>query len=1165
MPEVAHRTAVAPNARSAERWLRDLLAEARGAGDRRGVFLVVPTNLLGRHLVRSLALDPAGGGLAWNVRAMTLSDLAAEVVRADPRLGAPLPPGGDLLLVRRAIAERLGASCFGDLARRRSPGLPRALLATIEDLRSAFVSPSEIRAHAGAAGPGRAKWSAIADALDAYEAALAEGGLLDRVGVVRAAARAAGASPTLREAAGVLLCGLHEATAAERALLRALRPSIRGAFVVGDPGLPAPGAAGETGRWDRASFDLRRFLADPDGGLGIAEEAAAEVDDGLPAPLGAFADRLLGGGGGAPLGRGDDGPVRLVSAPSETAEIGEALRAALEADDVRSVGLLARDRAAYAEAARDAAAAAGIPLYVRGGFPLSSTAEGQAALALLGLLEAEGAERLGRRAVVRLAETAPVAPEACGDSPPESVDPGLWDLLSSEALVTAGRPSWEERLTRLERRLGRRAEEEDRDAGERAEARLRLAAARALRRYVGRLDEALEAVRRPGGEGAADATWGARAGALAAAVRSLVAADRIIYGGGGNDDRRAAPNDRREEVAEALESLAALDRLPGRRACALDEFVAAARDAIEGASTRDLDGAAPFGAAGVLFGDLPGARFLPFDAVAVLGAAERAFPRPAAEDPILPDWERRAFQRRRPAGAAPITLRRAKADFDAYLLGAAVRSARRLFLLSCPRLDPATGRERIPSVYFLRAWKALRGLDVLPDHREVRGDPAVNLPASPRLHAARLAPPPGGAAADATRGRTAVSVAEADLAAVLALSPDDRPALLAEVSPHAAASVAADSARRRSAYGPYDGIVPPAAAAPARPLSPSAVDAWLRCPYLYLAGRRLGLAPLEAPEEALAVEPAARGTIFHAAAAAAGAALLDEAARRRVAFDRAFAASPEARVVARAAAERAVDAAAAEEVVGHPAVWAAERREILDALDRLLEAGFALEEGFSPPAAEFLERRVAFDLDVEGAGRVPFRGTIDRIDVEGGRTRRTAAPRALVRDYKTGAAKPVRTWRDADLEKGRDPVAASAGAQIPLYLEALRALGLTPVRGALVFPYEAGAGGPKTVSWPETDAPPPGAAAALLGPAVRSILGGSLFPVPGDVCRNCDFTALCGPRRGRIHEGKDPAFRRAVGGLEAIERAAAAAEAAPESDEAAPRRPTAARRRRKKT
>ena len=255
--------------------------------------------------------------------------------------------------------------------------------------------------------------------------------------------------------------------------------------------------------------------------------------------------------------------------------------------------------------------------------------------------------------------------------------------------------------------------------------------------------------------------------------------------------------------------------------------------------------------------------------------------------------------------------------------------------------------------------------------------------------------------------------------------PERRRALADVTWPVGEAPTAAEAARSRAAAAPR---VAPRPIAPLRSpavlarlaeavFSPSALEVYVGCPVRWLVERRLGPARLE-PE----AEPLVRGRFMHQVLDAALTRLRGETGSARV--------RPATLARAKAIVREEIDARREKLPLSphEPTARAAMRRLELD-LDRYLEHE-ADAEGWEP---EHLELRFGFEdadhgqLEL-GGGELLVRGTIDRVEVEGGK--------AVVRDYKSSKGHPYAKWADDGI------------LQVGLYLLAVqRLLGLAPVAG----------------------------------------------------------------------------------------------------------------------
>jgi ATP-dependent helicase/nuclease subunit B len=176
--------------------------------------LVVPSLLTGHTLVERLARE----GHPWiNLRVATARTLALDLAGpALAREGKRLVSRAQALaLVEHGCARVLGPrSYFGEL--RKLPGLHRALQRTLDELRATGIGPAAIPASAFS-DPRKPR--EIRAVLRAYEKALAEGGYVDGIDVLR---RAVESAPAQARPVRFLAPGDLELSELERRLLEAV-------------------------------------------------------------------------------------------------------------------------------------------------------------------------------------------------------------------------------------------------------------------------------------------------------------------------------------------------------------------------------------------------------------------------------------------------------------------------------------------------------------------------------------------------------------------------------------------------------------------------------------------------------------------------------------------------------------------------------------------------------------------------------------------------------------------------------------------------------------------------------------------------------------------------------------------------------------------------------
>jgi hypothetical protein len=260
----------------------------------------------------------------------------------------------------------------------------------------------------------------------------------------------------------------------------------------------------------------------------------------------------------------------------------------------------------------------------------------------------------------------------------------------------------------------------------------------------------------------------------------------------------------------------------------------------------------------VFVGAFDDARGRAFRVVLVPGLAERAFPKPQREDPMLLDTVRQNI-------ATKLRLLDDRVADERLLLQIAAGAATERIALSYPRVEIAEARARVPSFYALDVLRAVTGSIPSPDSVERAAREATN---------ARL---PWPAPDDPT---LAIDAAEHDLAVLL-------PHLRAEpstVEGRAQYLLNLNDSLRRSlesrhhrwvtkAWTSADGLV--RAKQPvkdllapfslkARAYSASSLQAYARCPYLFFLNAIQKLRPRQTIEPVERLDAMTRGILVHA-------------------------------------------------------------------------------------------------------------------------------------------------------------------------------------------------------------------------------------------------------------------------------------------------------------
>jgi RecB family exonuclease len=799
-----------------------------------------------------------------------------------------------------------------------------------------------------------------------------------------------------------------------------------------------------------------------------------------------------------------DSAVELLTAPGEAAEIRgivrRLLREAARGVPFEEMGVVLPRPQEYAPLVTDLLSRLAIPHRLHPSLPLRC---GRSARSLLLLFRCRG---LARSAVMEFLTFAPIPFERLlaesGDA--ARARPSRWDALSRDAGIVSGLDRWRVGL-RAHAEAERQAAQEE-SAGDRAERRRRGASeADDLLRVVEALAQTLDGL-------SGEASWPEWSRRLEAVFDAWVGRER---------DRAA--------VADVLADLGGLGSVSPRAPWREVEAVLEARFEWERLPVE------PLTSGGIHVGALDAMAGLTFRVLAIPGLVEGGYPGVLRPDPFLLDDEREAlaagvtpsgkagaarqlslFDPQEAAPSAPGRADRLPTTQDRLLearrrFHRALRQATERLVLSYPRADPRTGRERLPSLFFVAAASALEG-------RPVGAADLDALVGEDDLDAVALEDTLDASERDRVRVRRGGDEAADAIAAGSTFFRGARQALKARWSPR---------------LTPYDGLVaypadhPEAArfAAEIRPrldpvssdwpLSASRLATFAQCGFRYLLQHVIGLDAVLEPEERRRLEPLERGSLFH------------DVAERFLRERRQKGELPlrESAEMQRRLMEMA-DEALASLVAGSPPrftlLWERERARFRDGLAAWLEREVAGSHRATPAHFEVafgLSRAVGSEephlpdpLSVDlGDGRtLRVSGRIDRID-------RKPDGTLVLRDYKTGRA----PRDEGGLFRGGRQL------QIPFYvLAAARIFPGQPVVEAFLDFVDGGrqvSFDPERVQGPEFR--------DLLRGLVDAIAEGSFVQEP-TACDWCDFTAVCGPKglidARRRHKVTDPRVQRVL-------------------------------------
>jgi RecB family exonuclease len=1033
--------------------IADRVRELRAVDPLEPITILVGTSLQRPYLARDLGAQLGGHA---NVRILMPGDLALL-------LGAPalvdagrraLPPLADRVLLGDVV--RADEGYFAPVA--ETPGVTEALYRLVRELRGAGYDLSDLAPLLEGATDAPEKATTLAHLLGRFEARRAHFYGPDDALLA--------ADPNRLDGLGLLVWGLLDMPPALERLVSRVAERLPVDFFIPDSGPVDDAPLGA----------LRDRLIS----TGARPERASEPSREQTA-LAQVLGRLFRPPAQPPMAA--DGTVRLVSAPDPAREVRAAARACLawadEGVPFWDMAIAYRHGDAYRPLVEAVFIEAEIPLYLHEGSPLAERPVGRQTLGLLDLYDTD----FSRRSVMDFLTDARLPSELREEF--DGVPATRWDSISRQAGIVKGIDQWTQRLGVLRRDLPG----DDENPPEWVLERMR--DADNLARFMVDLHARLNA--HPG-----RAPWSAHLDFL----ENLLA--RYVRGA--------------DEIVDALRGLERFTAL--EQEVEFDRFRDVVRRGVETLRSEDvLQGrAGAFARRGVnvvATNSLPG---IEFSRVWILGATERAFPPPARQDPILLDAERAATSRRAPA---PLTPRAERGSEEALQFALACAAARERLVVSYARRATGENRPRLPSVFFREIASQLTGERVSADrapllHREdverIPGD-AIGVPVpggrfvqdARRVHDAAA-----GAISTAERDRTYL---QPTITQPLAIATFERAA------PAFARARVAERARRSARYSAWDGALGPEVAEAVAALiptdfvfSPSALEAYAKCPQEFFMSRLLRVRGVEEPERTVRIDALHRGSLihrilerFHGEWNGPGPAALAADAPNRM----------------RTTAREECDAAESRGETGYPAMWSADRLQIIEDCMRWLE----VERGDARTAelplgaceARFGHRRpgepagaLSQDepVEIELNGRaMHLSGRIDRIVWDDARAR------FRVLDYKTGK---VRDEKSGRLLGGRM-------LQLPLYvLAGAKLMDIDPANGEAAYVYPTRRGGFRTIDWTGQQLVERHDEVTAMLAAIVDGIGRGDFMVapydPGSGCRFCEFDVVCPRGRERYVE-----------------------------------------------
>ena len=992
--------------------------------------VLVGSNLLGVYLRRFLVLS---GLNHMNLRFLTFLDLA-RVLAAESmsREGLrPLPRFGDLVLLS-SLAEKIEpAGYFGPIAARR--GFQRALGATFRDLWEGGIE--------GIPGAEDRKISELAALYRSYRS-LEGQGFYPEAELFFRAAREAHRFPEIFGCEELLIYGFYDFTQGQKKLLHACSAHLSLTAFMPWRETPAFAYASPVRDWYRKSGFRVQPIPSP---LKRGPEPLAILQENLFRPP-------------AKAKRGAEGEERIVSivdAPGEAREVREIAREILrlareEEIPFYEMAVLLRNFEDYAPLLQETFEALGIPVYLPGGMPISRSQAGKSVLLLLDLI----GSGFPRNQVMEFLTFAPIE---WGRFVRGEPSPSQWDLISREAGILAGRAEWEEKLSAWE--LVKKDDAEEGEEGLKSSA----AEAESFRNFLKPFFADLENFPRR-------SAW---RGMVDSAVALLEA-----YFREGED---------RDAVCAALRELEALDALG--QEVPVRQFQEILSEALEGKTLPP----GRFQGGGVCVSDLMPTRGLSFRAVFIPGVVEKAFPAAVRQDPLLLDSERKRINENL-GEQGGISLKGSRLREETLLFSLALNSARERLILSYPRLDPSSGRERVPSFFLLRVAEALHGgkidygrLEAIPEYRHI--------PLS------SLGPEDARVAVDeqefdlAQVGKSLRSGARGEISYLSVLFPvfarAEKLALrrwgFKSLTEYDGCMNSAEARRRLRERFALSGEI----------LSPTQLETYASCPFDYFLSRVLGLRKLPSPEEIRRIQPMDRGKVAHD--------ILHQSYREALNGGAGPLGPGNLEVYGKlmeGVAARVFREAEARGLTGPPMLWEIDKQELLEDLRTFLEREVEEGKGRSPCGLEFSfgyrgRSGEPIALVLGDGSSISFRGRIDRADSSPDGTS------LRVVDYKTGK-----------LNGKEDGFCGGTTLQLPLYLLAASRIWKDSVVEKSWAEYQSVSrkGGFKRLlfrgeGWKEKES----TLKEILEIISRGIAAGNFFPFQEDRrdCGYCDFRIVC--------------------------------------------------------
>lgn len=787
------------------------------------IIVLVGSNLLGLYLRRVLAQKL---GFLFNVRFLTFIDLArtlaTERMIAEGKYEIPTLSGK--LIIEKCLKKKEGLKYFSDMVPYK--GFKDALLNTIEDLKEAGISASDFNSIVQRLKKKgtlyRTKLQELSKIYGRYSAILKKKNLYDRSDLILEAIKLMGQDESLLLKAfndprsgkpAFFIYGFYDFNFIQRALLNEC-------MQVSDCIAFSPYKKTAAYHFAKTTRSWFRDL-----GFQVTEES--KVVEHNATQLDQLKKRLFSN---ALKPSGDlekDGTFEIISAPGETREVREILRAMTslisEGIKLSDIGLFIRTSEGYIHLLQESFDRNSIRYYSPSSFPLSQTREGRSLLLFLSLIGSD----YSRSAVMEFLNLADLdfAKLFKGSHMPSITD---WDLISKEAGIISGKKEWMKRLKSCIKNMKEYGIVDESGEKVRKDSEKIKEAERFLK-FMQVFFLEIESIPLEG-------KWSELSRKMWESYKRWVRETEAL-----------------KTVEQALEELNHLERINEKTT--LNQFLECLREQLNSSAQKK----GKFQSGGVTISNLATSRGIGFKIIIAPGLVEKEFPIVIRQDPILLDADREKINGL--LSEKRLALKMNRIEEEKLLFDLLVSSAKEKLILTFPRINPDTAAERVPSFFLLQSSEALTGEKVDYENLDT-------LPFFARTPLSQLFPRQEACLSDELEydlkliSNAIQSKKKSDAYFLQDCSPFFKKALMAECSRWG-----------KRTFTPYDGVLnDPTVLDTIRKMysvignsvSATSLERYAACPFQYFCEKILRLSILEEPEKIMTISPLEKGWLIHA-------------------------------------------------------------------------------------------------------------------------------------------------------------------------------------------------------------------------------------------------------------------------------------------------------------